>query len=110
MKRKDHSGRSSDNQLAKELSRAKQSTFSTLKKYSNLYRQYKNSKEQYKMSFAQYKRKFSKQNFINDLKKIGLSGQELKSLMKSTKKKKKLFSKTEKLSFKETKQNTKKIL
>ena len=36
MKRKDHSGRSSDNQLAKELSRAKQSTFASLKKYSNL--------------------------------------------------------------------------
>ena len=56
-KRKDHSGRASDNETAKKITRAKKNQLNNTKKETDLYQEYKKSNDQYKMTFFQFKRK-----------------------------------------------------
>ena len=44
-KRKDHSGRASDNETAQEITRAKKNQLNNTKKETDLYQEYKKSKK-----------------------------------------------------------------
>ena len=62
-KRKDHSGRTSDNEISRELTRAKKNHLNKNKRETDLYQEFKKSTDQYKMTFFQFKRKKEGKNY-----------------------------------------------
>ena len=83
-KRKDHSGRASDNETAQEITRAKKNQLNNTKKETDLYQEYKKSNDQYKMTFFQFRRKKEGKTYAgesNDLNKnLKLNTNNIRSL------------------------------